>query len=197
MKLSHGCSTTQDRRVMVERSDKMWSTGEGNGKSLQCSCLEIPMINLDSILKSREFTLPTKVHLVKAMVLPVVIYGCQSWTIKKAEHQRIGALNCGAGETLESPLDCKEIQLVYPKGNQSWIVIGRTDGEAETPILWPLDSKHRLTGKDPDAGKYWRLEEKGVTEDEMVGWCHQLDGHEFEYAPGVGDGWGSLVCCSL
>ena len=113
------CRATQDGQVMVERSDKMWSTGEGNGKSLQCSCLEILMINLDSILKSRDITLLTKVHLVKAMVLPVVIYGCQSWTIKKAERQRIDALNCGVGETLESPLDCKEIQLVHPKGNQS------------------------------------------------------------------------------
>ena len=106
-------------------------------------------------------------------------------------------LNCGVGETLEIPLDSKEIQLVHPKGNQSWRVIGRTNDEAETPILWSLDSKNWFTGKDPDAGKYWRLEEKGVTEDEMVGWHHQLDGHEFEYAPGVGDGWGSLVCCSL
>ena len=101
------------------------------------------------------------------------------------------------GDTLESPLDCKEIQPVHPKGNQSWIVIGRTDAEAETPILWPLDSKSRLTGKDLDAGKDWRWEEKVVTEDEMVGLHHQLDGHEFEYALGVGDGWSSLVCWSL
>ena len=98
--------------------------------------------------------------------------------------------------TLESPLDCKEIQPVPPKGNQSWIFIGRTDVEAETPILWPPDAKNWLLGKDPDSGKDWR-QEKGMTEDEMVGWHQWLNGHEFEQAPGVGDGQGSLVCCSL
>ena len=87
-----------------------------------------------------------------------------------------------------------EIKPVNPKINQSWIFIGRTDAEA--PILWPPDAKNWLIGKDPDAGKDWRQEEKGMTEDEMVGWHHQLDGHEFEQAPGVGDGHGSLVCCS-
>ena len=83
-------------------------------------------------------------------------------------------------KTLEIPLDSKEIQPVYPKGNQSWIVIGRTDAEAETPILWPPDAKNGLNGKDPDAGKDWRQEEKGMTEDEMVEWHHWHDGHEFE-----------------
>ena len=96
-------------------------------------------------------------------------------------------------KTLESPLDCKEIQPVHPNGNQSWILIGRT--EAEAPILWPPDAKNWLTGKDPDTGKDWRQEEKGTTEDEMVGWHHLLDGHEFEQAPRVVDGQGSLVCC--
>ena len=100
-------------------------------------------------------------------------------------------------KTLESPLDCKEIKLVQPKGNQSWIFIGRTDAEAETPVLWPPDAKNWLIGKDPDAGKDWRQEEKGTTEDEMVGWHYRLDGHEFEQAPRVGDGQGTLVCCSL
>ena len=99
-------------------------------------------------------------------------------------------------KTLESALDCKEIKLVNPKGNQSWIFIGRTDAEAETPVLWPPDTKNWLTRKDPDAEKDWRQEEKGATEDEMVGWHHWLDGHEFEQAPGVGDGQGSLACCS-
>ena len=99
-------------------------------------------------------------------------------------------------KTLESPLDCKEIQPVHPKGNQSWIFIGTTDAEAETPILWPPDAKSWLTGKDPDAGKDWRREEKGTTEDEMVGCNHWLYGHEFEQALGVGDGQGSLACCS-
>ena len=99
-------------------------------------------------------------------------------------------------KTLESPLDCKEIQQVYPKGNQSWIFTGRTDAEAEIPILWPPDMKNWLTGKDPDAWKDSRWEEKGTTEDEMVGWHHCLDGHEFEQALGVGDGQGSLACFS-
>ena len=96
---------------------------------------------------------------------------------------------------LESPLDCKEIKPVNPKGNQSWIFMGRTDAEAESPILWPPDAKNRLIRKDPDAGKDWRQEEKGMTEDEMVGWHHWLNGNEFERAPGVGEGQGSLACC--
>ena len=99
-------------------------------------------------------------------------------------------------KTLESPVDCKEIKLVNPKGNESWIFIGRTDADAETLILWLPDVKNWLTGKDPGAGKDWRQEEKEMTEDEMVGWHHWLHGHEFEQAPGVGDGQGGLVCCS-
>ena len=97
-------------------------------------------------------------------------------------------------KTFESPLDCKEIKPVNPKGNQSWIFIGRTDAEAEAPILWPPDVKNWVTGKGPDAGKDWRWKEKGMTEDEMVGWHHQLDGHEFEQA--LADGQGSLACSS-
>ena len=100
-------------------------------------------------------------------------------------------------KTFESPLDCKEIQPVHPKGNQSLIFIGRTDVEAETPILWPSDAKSWLIGKDPEAGKDWEQEEKGTTEDEIVGWYHQLDGHEFEQAPGDSKGQGGLVGCSL
>ena len=99
-------------------------------------------------------------------------------------------------KTLESPLDYKEIKPVNPKGNQSWIFIGRTEAEAEAPILWPTDGKSWLTGKDPDAGRDCGQEEKGMTEDEMVGWHHRFNGHEFEQAPGVGHGQGSLVCCS-
>ena len=99
-------------------------------------------------------------------------------------------------KTLESPLDCKEIQPVNPKGNQSWVFIGRTDAKPEAPILWPPDAKNRFIGKDPDAGKDWRQEEKAKTEDEMVGWNHWLDGREFEQALRVGDGQGSVVCCS-
>jgi len=96
-------------------------------------------------------------------------------------------------KTLESPLDCKEIQPVHPKENQPWIFIGRTDAEGETPVLWPRDAKNRLIWKDPDAGKDWRWEEKGMTEDEMVGWHHWLNGHEFEQTLGVGDEQGGLV----
>ena len=99
-------------------------------------------------------------------------------------------------KTLESPLDCKEIQPVHPKGNQSWIFIERTDAEDEAPILLPPDAKNWLIGKDPDAGKDWRWEEKGMTEDEMIEWHHRLNGHELEWTPEVGDGQGSLVCCS-
>ena len=115
-------------------------------------------------------------------------------TIKKAEHQRIDAFELWCWRTLESPLDCKEIQPVNPKGNQSWIFIGKTDAEAETPILWPPDVKNCLIGKDPDTGKDWRQEEKWMTENEMVWWHHWLDGHEFKQAPRVGDGQGSLAC---
>ena len=98
-------------------------------------------------------------------------------------------------KTLESPLDCKEIQPVHLKGNQSWLFIGRTDAEAETPVLWPPDVKNWLIWKDPDAGKDWRQEEKGMTEDEMVGWHHRLNGHGFWWTPGVDDRQGGLACC--
>ena len=99
--------------------------------------------------------------------------------------------------TLESPLDCKEIQPVYPKGDQSWVLIGRTDAEAETAILWPPDAKSWLIWKDSDAGRDWGQEEKGKTEDEMNGWHHWLDGRESEWTLGVGDGQGGLACCDL
>ena len=98
-------------------------------------------------------------------------------------------------KTLESPLDCKEIQPVHPKGDQSWLFIGGTDAEAETPILWPPHAKSWLIGKDPDAGRDWGQEEKGMTEDETAGWHHGLNGNEFEWTPGVGDGQGDLECC--
>ena len=151
------------------------------------------MTNLDSILKSRDITMPTKVCLVKAMAFPVVKYGCENCTINKAKGQRIDVWTVVLEKTLESPLACKEIQPVHPKGNQSWIFIGSTDAEAETPILWPPDVNW-LLGKDHDAGNDWRWEEKGMTEDEMVGWHHWLDGHEFEQISGVGDGQGGLAC---
>ena len=98
-------------------------------------------------------------------------------------------------KTLESPLDCKETQPVHPKGDQSWVFIGRTDDEAETLILWPPDAKSWLIGKDPDAGSNWGQVEKGTTEDEMVGWHHRLNGHRFGWTPRVGYGQGGLVYC--
>ena len=136
------------------------------------------MTNLDSILKSR-YHFANKGCLVKAMVFPVVMYGCESWTIKKAEHQRIDAVELWCWRRLLSPLDIKEIKPVNLKGNQSWLSNGRTDAEAETPILLTTWCKELTHLKDPDAGKDWR-QEKGMTEDEMVGWHHRLDGHEFE-----------------
>ena len=98
-------------------------------------------------------------------------------------------------KTLESPLDCKEIQPVHPKGDQSWVFPGRTDAEAETPILWPPREKSWLIGEDSDAGRNWGQEEEEMTEDEMAGWYHRLHAHEFGWTPGVGDGHGGLACC--
>ena len=138
------------------------------------------MTNLDSILKSRDITLPAKVHIIKAMVFPVVMYRCESWTIKKVESRRTDAFELWCWRRLLCPLDCKEIQPVHPKRNQSWMFIGRTDAEAETSILWPPDVKNWLSRKNPDAGKDWRQQEKGTTKDEMVAWHHLLNGHEFE-----------------
>ena len=111
---------------------------------------------------------------------------------RKLSTKEVRLLNCG----VESPSDCKEIQPVHPKRDQFWMFIGRTDAEAEAPVLWPPDAKSWLIGKDPDAGKHWKREEKGTTEDEMVGWYHQLNGQEFEWTLRVGDGQGGLVFCS-
>ena len=119
-------------------------------------------VNSDSILKGRAITLPTKVCLVKAMVFPVVIYGCESWTVKKAERRRIDAFELRCWRRLESPLDCKEIQPVHSKGEQPWVFFGRSD--ALTPVLWPPHAKSWLIGKDSDAGRDWGQEEKGTTE---------------------------------
>ena len=134
-----------------------------------CS-LRKSMTNLDSILKSGDITLPWNVCLVKAMVFPVVKYGCESWTIKKAEHQKYQCFwTVELEKTLESPLDCKEIQPINPKGNRSWIFIGKTwcwSSNSNTLATW---WKNWLIGKDPDSGKDWRREEKGTIEDEMIG----------------------------
>ena len=150
------------------------------------------MTNIDSISKSRDITLPTKVCLVKAMVFPIDVWMWE-WDYKESWAPKNWCFWTAVLEkTPESPLDYKEIQPVNPKGNQPWIFIGRTDAEAETPILWLPDVKNWLLGKDPDSGKDWRQEEKWMTEDEMVGWHQQFDGHEFEHVLGVGEGQGSM-----
>ena len=156
------------------------------------------MTKLDSILKCGDITLLTKVRLVKAMVfLSSHVWMWEldhkaSWVPKNWYLWTVML-----EKTLESPLGSKEIKPVNPKGSQPWIFIGRTDTEDEAPILWAPDGKNWLIGKDPDAGKDWRQEQKGMTEDEMVGWHHRLNGHEFEQAPGDGEGQGSLECYSL
>ena len=143
--------------------------------------------NLGNILKSRDITLPTKVCLVKAVVFPVSHVWMweldykESWALKNWCFWTVVL-----EKTFVSLLDHKEIQPVHFKGDQSSVFIGRTDAEAETPILWPPDAKNWLIGKDPDAGKDWR-QEKGMTEDDMVGWHHRLDEHEFEQTPEVDD----------
>ena len=153
------------------------------------------MTTLDSIFKSRDITLWTKVHLVKygfssGHVWIWELDYKESWTLKNWCFWTVVL-----EKTLESPVDCKEIQPVHPKGDQSWVFIGRTDAEAETPILWPPDVKSWLVWKDPEAQKDWRQREKGTTEGELAGLHHRLNGHEFEWPPGVGDGQGGLACC--
>ena len=149
-----------NRRWKSGNSDRFYFLGLQNHCSHEIKrCLLLgrkAMTNLDSILKSRNITLLTNVHTVKAMVFPVVMYRCESWTINNAERQRIDALQTVVLEKiLESPSDSQEIKPINPEGNQPWIFIGRTDAEAEAPILWLPDSKSRLIGKDPDAGKDW------------------------------------------
>ena len=154
------------------------------------------MTNLDSIFKSREITLPTKVHLVKAMVFPLVMYGCESWTVKKAQHWRIDAFELWCWRRL------LRVPWTARRSNQSIlkeisrVFFGKNDAKTETPVLWPPHVKNWLIGRDSDAGRDWGQEEKGTTEDEMAGWNHRLDGREFEWTPGAGDGWGGLACCN-
>ena len=146
-------------QILFWGGSKITTDGDCSHEIKRCLLLgKKAVTNLDSILKSRDITLPAKVQLVKAMVFPVVIYGWESWTIKKAEWWRIDAFELWCwGRFLRVPWTARRsIQPVHPKGNQSWIFIGRTDAEAETPILWPPDVKNRLIGKDPDTGKDWR-----------------------------------------
>ena len=151
------------------------SPGEGKGYPLQYSGLENSM----DLLLSSSHVWMWELDYKESWVLKNWCF----WTVVLEK-------------TLESPLDCKEIQPVHPKGDQSWVFIGRTDAEAEAPILWPPDVKNWFIWKDPDAGKDWGLEEKGTTEDEMVGWHHWLNWHGFGWTPGVGDEQGDLACCS-
>ena len=148
------------------------------------------MTNLDSILKSRDITLSTKVHLVKAMIFLVITYGFETWTIKKAECRRTDAFELWCWRRLlRVPWTARRSNQPILKLNRSWIFIGRTDAEAETPIHWPPHVKSWLIWKDLDAGKDWRWEEKGMTEHEMVGWYHQLNGPEFEHTLGDSEGY--------
>ena len=155
------------------------------------------MTNLDRILKSRDITLLTKACIIKAMVFPVVFVWMwvldnkEGWVLKNWCFRTVVL-----EKTIESPLDSKEIKPINPKGNQSWIFTGRTDTEAATPILWLPDVNSQRIGKDPDPGKEWGQEEKGATEDEMVGRHHWLNGHEFEQTLGHSEIQGSLVCYS-
>ena len=154
------------------------------------------MTNLDSILKSRDITLPTKVCLVKAMGFPGVVWmwelDCkESWVLKNWCFWTVVL-----EKILESPLGCKEIQPVHSKGDQPWVFFGWNDAETETPILWPSHVKIWLSGKDCDAGRDWGKKEKGTTEDEMARSHHWLDGHEFGWTLGFGDGQGGLSCCN-
>ena len=155
------------------------------------------MTNIGNVLKSRDIILSIKVFyqqklwFVQQSCTSVSVVSQGDWAFKTWCFW-IMVLE----KSLESPLDCKEIKPVHPKGDQSWVFIGRTDAEVEAPILWPPDAKNWFIGKDPDAGQDWRQEEKRTTEDEIVGWHHRLDGHEFEQAAELGDGQGSLVCCS-
>ena len=183
-------------RDFIFGGSKITADGDSSHEIKRCLLLgRKAMTNLDIILKSRDTILLTK-------GLSSQSYGFSSshvwmWELDHKESwvpKNWCFWTVVLEKTLESPLGCKEIKPVNPKGNQCWIFIGRTDVEA--PILWPPDAKNWLTGKDPDAGKDWRQEEKGTTKDEMVGWHHWLSGHEFEQAPGVGDGLRSLVCCS-
>ena len=152
------------------------------------------MTNLDSMFKSRDITLPAKVHLVKAMFFPVVMYRCESWTTKKPECQRIDPFELWCWRRLlRGPWTARRPNQSILKEFSPYIFIGRTDAEAEAPILWQPDAKNWLIGKGPDAGKDWRWEQKGMTEDEIVEMYHLLDRREYEQALEVADGQGSLA----
>ena len=155
------------------------------------------MTNLDSIFKSRDITLPTKVRLVKAMVFPVIMYGCEIWTVKKAERQRIDAFELWCWrKLLRVPWTARRSsQSILKEISPGYSLEGMMLKLKLTPVLWPPHVTSWLIGKDSDAGRDWGQEEKGATADEMAGWHHWLDGHESEWTPGNGDGQGGLACC--
>ena len=165
--------TTETVRDFILGGSKVTADGDCSHESKRCFLLgRKALSNLHSILKSRDITLPTKIHLVKAMVFQVVMYGCESWNIKKAEHQRIDAFELWCwGRLLRVPWTARRSNQSVIKGavlEVHW----KVDAETETPILWPPDAKSGLIGKDPDTGRDWGQEEKGMTEDEMAGWHH-------------------------
>ena len=169
-------------RTIFGGDSKITADGDCSHESKRHLLLERKVLTkLDNILKTRDIALPANIHLVKAMVFPVVMYGCECWTIKKAECWRIEAFElwCWRG-LLRVPWTARRSKLVHPKGDQSWVFIGRTDAEAETPILWPPHAENWLIWKVPDAGKDWRQEEKVRTEDEKVVWHHRLNRHGSE-----------------
>ena len=153
------------------------------------------MTNIDSVLKPRAIILLTKARIVKAVFSSSHV---QMWELdpKEGWAPKKWCFWTVLEKTFENPFNRKEIKLISLKGNKSWIFIGRTDAKVEVPVLWLPDAKNRLIGKDPDAEKDWRWKEKGTTEDEMVGWHHRLNGHEFEQMPGDSEGQGSLACYS-
>ena len=166
-------------------------------KSKDACSLEEKLWKPRQHIKKQRHYLLTKVCIAKAMNFPVVKYRCESWTIKKAWLLENWCFwTVVLEKTLESPSDSKEIKPVNPKGNQPWISIGTTDAEVEVSVLWPPDVKNWLIGKDPDTGKDWRQEEKGATEEEMVGWHHRLNEREFEQTRGDSEGQGMLACCN-
>ena len=179
------------KRLYLAGGSKITADGDCSHEIKRCLLLgRKVMTHLDSILKSSDITLPTKVHLVKAMVFPVAMCGYESWTIKNAKCWKIDAFKLWCWRRL------LRVPWIARRSNHSILKEISPEYSLEGLMHWPPDVRNWLIGKDLDAGKDWRQEEKGMTEDEMVGWHHWLNGHEFEQALGVGDGYGSLACCS-
>ena len=188
--------TLETVRNFIFLDSKITTDGDCSREIKRCLLLKRKaMTNLDSILKSRDITLPTKVHLIKGIVFPVVMYGCESGTIKEAECQRIDAFELWCWRRLRVPWTARRSnQLILKEISPEYSLEG-FDTEAETPLLWSPNEQNWLIGKDLDTGKDW-WQEKGRTEDEMIGWHHPHNGREFEQALEVDDEQGSLVCCS-